>query len=54
MMTAAVKGKSRADVETLIREFFTMATGKLDLDSLSHIGRLAAFAGLCDLLTRVK
>jgi len=54
MMTAAVKGKTRADAQTLIREFLAMATGKLDLDSPNHIGRLAVFAGVRDLPTRVK
>jgi len=54
MMTSAVKGKSRADAETLIQEFLAMATGKLDLDSPNHIGRLAVFAGVRDLPTRVK
>ena len=54
MMTAAVKGKTRVDAETLIQEFLAMATGKLDLDSPNHIGRLAVFAGVCDLPTRVK
>ena len=54
MMTVAVKGKTRVDAETLIREFLAMATGKLDLDSPNHIGRLAIFAGVCDLPTRVK
>jgi len=54
MMTAAIKGKSRADAEILIHEFLAMATGKLDLDSLNNIGRLAVFAGVCDLPTRVK
>ena len=54
MMTAAVKGKTRADAETLIREFLAMATGKLDPNSPNHIGRLAVFAGVRDLPTRVK
>jgi nitrogen fixation NifU-like protein len=54
MMTVAVKGKTRADAETLIQEFLAMATGKLDLDSPNHIGRLAVFAGVCNLPTRVK
>ena len=54
MMTVAVKGKSRADAETLIREFLAMATGKLDLDGPNQIGRLAVFAGVRDLPTRVK
>jgi nitrogen fixation NifU-like protein len=54
MMTSAVKGKSRADAEILIQEFLAMATGKLNLDSPNQIGRLAVFAGICDLPTRVK
>ena len=31
-----------------------MATGKLNLEDANHIGRLAVFAGVCDLPTRVK
>ena len=54
MMTAAVKGKTRVDAETLIQEFLAMATGKLDLNGHHHIGRLAVFAGVRDLPTRVK
>ena len=54
MMTAAVKGKTRVDAEMLIQEFLAMATGKLDPDSPHHIGRLAVFAGVHDLPTRVK
>jgi nitrogen fixation protein NifU and related proteins len=54
MMTVAVKGKTRADAETLIGEFRDMATGKLDLAGPHHIGRLAVFAGVRDLPTRVK
>jgi nitrogen fixation protein NifU and related proteins len=54
MMTAAVKGKTRADAQTLIQEFLAMATGKLDLNSPNQIGRLAVFAGVRDLPTRVK
>jgi len=54
MMTVAVKGKSRREAETLIREFRDMATGKLGADGLVHIGRLSVFAGVRDLPTRVK
>ena len=54
MMTSAVKGKTRLDAEVLIEEFLAMATGKLDLDAPNHIGRLAVFAGVSDLPTRVK
>ena len=54
MMTVAVKGKSRAEAQTLIREFREMATGKLAADGLVHLGRLAVFGGVRDLPTRVK
>lgn len=54
MMTSAVKGKTRAEAETLIQEFLGMATGKRDLDQLKHIGRLAVFAGVRELPMRVK
>ena len=54
MMTVNVKGKTRTDAEMLIREFRDMATGKLDLAGAHHIGRLAVFAGVRDLPTRVK
>jgi nitrogen fixation NifU-like protein len=54
MMTAAVKGKTRADAETLIREFRDMATGTLDVAAPHHLGRLTVFAGVRDLPTRVK
>ena len=54
MMTAAVKGKSRADAARLIAEFRDMATGKLDTGQPHHLGRLTVFAGVRDLPTRVK
>jgi nitrogen fixation NifU-like protein len=54
MMTAAVKGRTREQAQALSREFLDMATGKLDLDQPNQIGRLAVFAGVRDLPTRVK
>jgi nitrogen fixation protein NifU and related proteins len=54
MMTATVKGKARADAETLIQEFRDMSIGKLDLNGHHHLGRLVVFAGVRDLPTRVK
>ncbi|MCX7175278.1 MAG: SUF system NifU family Fe-S cluster assembly protein [Proteobacteria bacterium] len=54
MMTAAIKGKTRAEAEILIQEFLDMATGKRDLGQLSHIGRLTVFAGVRELPMRVK
>jgi nitrogen fixation NifU-like protein len=46
MMTTAVKGRTRADAETLIQEFRDMAVGKLNLDVPHHLGRLTVFAGV--------
>ena len=54
MMTTAVKGRTRADAETLIQEFRDMAVGKLNLESPHHLGRLTVFGGVRDLPTRVK
>ncbi len=54
MMTAAIKGKTREQAQALSQEFLAMATGKLDLSQPNQIGRLAVFAGVRDLPTRVK
>ena len=54
MMTVAVKGKTRTEAETLTKEFLDMATGKLDMSKPNNVGRLAVFAGVRDLPTRVK
>jgi SUF system FeS assembly protein, NifU family len=54
MMTVAVKGRSRSDAEALMREFVDMATGRLAAGDAAHIGRLAVFAGVSELPTRVK
>ena len=54
MMTAAVKGKTREQAQALSQEFLAMATGKLDLNQPNQVGRLAVFAGVRDLPTRVK
>jgi nitrogen fixation protein NifU and related proteins len=54
MMTVAVKGKTRTEAETLTQEFLAMATGKLDMSQPNNVGRLAVFAGVRDLPTRVK
>jgi nitrogen fixation NifU-like protein len=54
MMTVSVKGKTRTETETLIQEFLAMATGKLSHEACPNIGRLAVFAGISDLPTRVK
>ncbi|MES1981324.1 MAG: SUF system NifU family Fe-S cluster assembly protein [Pseudomonadota bacterium] len=54
MMTVAVKGKERAEAETLTQDFLAMATGKLDANAPGALGRLAVFGGISELPTRVK
>ena len=54
MMTVAVKGKTRDEAETLTQDFLAMATGKMNMDEPNKMGRLAVFAGVRDLPTRVK
>lgn len=54
MMTVAVKGKTRADAEMMIQEFRSIVTGQQDIESATHIGRLAVFAGVRELPARVK
>ena len=55
MMTQAVKGKTRAEAETLFKEFHRMATGELDEENEpNHLGKLKIFAGVRDFPARVK
>ena len=55
MMSTNVKGKTVPEVEQLIGEFREMATGRLDVaHQPNHLGRLAVFAGVKDLPSRVK
>tara|TARA_Y100001936_G_scaffold243230_1_gene281783 strand:+ start:34984 stop:35472 length:489 start_codon:yes stop_codon:yes gene_type:complete len=54
MMTTNVKGKTKADTETMIKEFRDMAIGNLDPDDSQYLGRLSVFVGIRDLPTRVK
>ena len=43
MMTAAVKGRSRLEAETLTHEFRDLTTAKLDIYHPHHLGRLTIF-----------
>ena len=55
MMTQAVKGKTRAEAETLFNEFHRMAMGELDAETdPNHLGKLTIFAGVRDFPARVK
>ena len=55
MMTGAVKGKTVTEAETLVEEFRSMTTGRLDPEKQpNRLGKLKVFAGVRDLPSRVK
>jgi nitrogen fixation protein NifU and related proteins len=55
MMTQAVKGKSKEDVEHLFNEFHSMVTGELEKEvEETKLGNLKIFAGVRDFPVRVK
>lgn len=55
MMTQAVKGKTRAEAETLFSEFHRMVKGELDEEAEANsLGRLKIFSGVRDFPARVK
>ena len=55
MMTQAVKGKSKEQVETLFKEFHSMVTGELDEETEDNgLGNLRIFAGVREFPVRVK
>ena len=56
IMTQAVKGKSRAEVERLFTQFHELVTGKLKPDAKESraMGEIAAFSGVSRFPVRVK
>lgn len=54
LMTAAVKGKSQAEVEALFERFRGLVTGTLDPKDRETLGKLAVFSGLSEFPIRVK
>lgn len=55
MMTQALKGKSKEQVEELFKEFHSMVTGELDEETQANsLGNLKIFAGVRDFPVRVK
>jgi nitrogen fixation NifU-like protein len=55
MMTQSVKGKTRAEAETLFTEFHRMVLGELDEEAMpNNLGRLTIFAGVREFPARVK
>lgn len=55
MMTASLKGKTKAEAKVLFEKFHHMVTGRGDttLDPV-ELGKLAAFSGVCEFPVRVK
>ena len=55
MMTQAVKGKSKEQVESLFQEFHSMVTGELNEEiEENSLGNLKIFAGVREFPVRVK
>jgi nitrogen fixation NifU-like protein len=55
MMTAAVKGKTKAEADVLFDEFHRMVKGELDTETQPHhLGRLTILAGVREFPARVK
>ena len=54
LMTAAVKGKTRAEAEQLFDQFHDLVTGKLAEADQKSLGSLRAFSGVARFPLRVK
>lgn len=55
MMTAALKGKTVAEAETLFEGFHDMVTGEpTEEPDTEKLGKLAVFGGVCEYPARVK
>jgi nitrogen fixation NifU-like protein len=54
LMTGAVKGKSREEVERLFGTFHRLVTGTLDPAERETLGKLAVFSGVSSFPVRVK
>jgi nitrogen fixation NifU-like protein len=54
LMTQAVKGRTKPDVERLYEGFHALITGRSGDDDGTALGKLAAFAGVAEFPVRVK
>jgi nitrogen fixation NifU-like protein len=56
MMTEALKGKTRAEADTLFEHFHGLITSSPDADApvTAELGKLKVFAGVCEFPVRVK
>jgi nitrogen fixation NifU-like protein len=54
LMTTAVKGKTRGEVEALFQRFHSLVTGALEPAEAEALGKLAVFSGVSEYPVRVK
>jgi nitrogen fixation NifU-like protein len=54
LMTEAVKGMTKEEVETLFQRFHDLVTGHPGAVPTVGLGKLAVFAGVCEFPARVK
>lgn len=57
MMTEALKGKTKAEVDALFERFHALVTAppdKAEQNAAPELGKLAVFAGVCEFPARVK
>src|SRR5437762_9474153 len=54
MMTQSVKGKTKAEAETLFDQFHKLVTGQPANGSRAELGKLAVFSGVSEFPVRVK
>jgi nitrogen fixation NifU-like protein len=54
MMTEAVKGKTRAEIEALFARFHGLVTGAAGEAGGAELGKLAVFGGVSEFPVRVK
>ena len=54
LMTAAVKGKSRAEAVALFERFRGLVTGSVQGEEAASLGKLAVFSGVSEFPIRVK
>jgi len=54
MMTQALKGKSRAEVDAIFERFHKLVTGHAESNGTEALGKLAAFSGVSEFPVRVK
>ena len=54
LMTGAVKGKSRSEVQGMFDRFHRLVTGRLPAGESETLGKLAVFSGVSEFPIRVK